>query len=108
SQTSQVARGVPAYEIRNTAVDGRYRIEKEVLTDPWRDGVLQRVRFVPLQGTLANFRLYALLAPHLANRGDGNTAWVGDYKGSPMLFAERNGYALALACSVPWLARSVG
>ena len=29
SETSQVARGVPAYQIRNTAVDGRYRIEKE-------------------------------------------------------------------------------
>src|SRR5580765_3889917 len=25
-----------------------------------------------------------------------------------MLFAERNGYALALACSTPWLERSVG
>ena len=81
--------GVPAYRLRNTAVDGRYRIEKEVLTDPWRDVVLQRVRFVPLQGTLADFRLYVLLAPHLANRGGGNTAWVGDYKGTPMLFAER-------------------
>ncbi len=81
SETSQFARGVPAYQIRNTAVDGRYRIEKEVLTDPWRDVVLQRVRFVPLQGTLADFRLYVLLAPHLANHGGGNTAWVGDYKG---------------------------
>ena len=108
SETSQVAPGVPAYRIRNTAVDGRYRIEKEVLTDPWRDVVLQRVRFVPLQGTLADFRLYALLAPHLANRGSGNTAWVGDYKGTPMLLAERDSYALALACSAPWLARSVG
>ena len=90
SETSQVAPGIPAYRIRNTAVDGRYRIEKEVLTDPWRDVVLQRVRFVPLQGTLADFRLYVLLAPHLANRGSGNTAWVGDYKGTPMLFAERD------------------
>ena len=81
SETSQVAPGIPAYRIRNTASDGRYRIEKEVLTDPWRDVVLQRVRFVPLQGTLADFRLYVLLAPHLANRGSGNTAWVGDYKG---------------------------
>ena len=33
---------------------------------------------------------------------------VGDYKGVPMLFAERYGFALALACSAPWLARSVG
>ena len=89
--------GVPAYLIRNTDVDGRYRIEKEVLTDPRRDVVLQRVRFVPLQGTLADFRLYVLLAPHLANRASGNTAWVGDYKGTPMLFAERESSALALA-----------
>src|SRR5207248_3273927 len=40
--------------------------------------------------------------------GAGNTGWIGEYKGMPMLFAERNGYALALACSAPWRARSVG
>src|ERR1700682_5726592 len=57
SETSQVAPGVPAYQIRNTAIDGRYRIEKEVLTDPRRDVVLQRVRFVALQGQLAAFCL---------------------------------------------------
>jgi len=108
SETSQVAPGILAYRIRNTAIDGRYRIEKEVLTDPWRDVVLQRIRFVPLQGSLADYRLFVLLAPHLANRGDGNTAWVGDYKGTPMLFAQRQHNALALACTAPWLARSVG
>src|SRR5438876_453537 len=42
------------------------------------------------------------------NHGSGNTAWVGDYKGVPMLFAERDQMTLALACSAPWLARSVG
>ncbi len=108
SVSSQAAPGIPAYRVHNTAVDGRYRIEKEILTDPWRDVVLQRVRFVPLQGSLADFRLFVLLAPHLANRGSGNTAWVGDYKGTPMLLAEREHYALALASSAPWLARSVG
>ena len=108
SETTMVEPGVPAYRIRNTARDGRYEIEKEVLTDPWRDVVLQRVRFVPLSGTLADYRLYVLLAPHLANWGSANTAWVGDYKGTPMLFAERDRYALALACSAPWRARSAG
>jgi glucoamylase len=49
-----------------------------------------------------------LLAPHLGNRGAENNAWIGDYKGVPMLFAERNGNALALACSVPWLKSSTG
>ena len=108
SETSQVAPGILAYRVRNTAIDGRYRIDKDVLTDPWRDVVLQRVRLVPLQGTLADFRLHVLLAPHLANHGDGNTAWVGDYKGTPMLFAARGANALALASSAPWRARSVG
>jgi glucoamylase len=70
--------------------------------------VLQRIRFVPLHGRLEDYRVFVLLAPHLNNHGAGNTAWVGDYKGIPMLFAERNGYALALACSSPWRARSVG
>lgn len=108
SQVTYLAEGVPAYRLINTCGQGRYRIEKEILTDPRRDVVLQRYRFVPLQGALADYRLHVLLAPHLGNRGHGNTAWVGDYKGVPMLFAERDGNALALACSAPWLKRSVG
>ena len=100
--------GVPAYELTNTCMQGRYRIEKEVLTDSLRNVVLQKIRFVPLQGQLRDYRLYALLASHLANFGNGNTGWAGDYKGKPMLFAQRDFCALALACSAPWLKRSVG
>ena len=55
-----------------------------------------------------DFRLYALLAPHLVNKGAGNAAWVDDYKGVPMLFAEGSGTALALGCSPSFVARSVG
>src|SRR5437868_4254638 len=51
------APGVPAFELINTELQGRYRIEKEVLTDPYRNVVLQRIRFVPLQGTLADYHL---------------------------------------------------
>ena len=103
-----MADGVPAFRLTNRCARGRYRIEKEVLTDPRRDVLLQRVRFVALQGAPDRYHLHALLAPHLGNRGAGNTAWVGDYKGVPMLFAERDRHALALACSAPWLGRSVG
>jgi len=100
--------GIPVFELNNIARDGRYRIEKEILTDPYRNVVLQRIRFHPIVGKLSDYRIYALLAPHLANFGYGNTGWLGDYKGVPMLFAERAGTALALACSVPWRKRSVG
>lgn len=107
-QVAWLADGVPAYRLSNTCAQGRYRIDKEVLADPRRDVVLQRTRFTPLQGTLEAYRLFVLLAPHLGNCGAGNSAWVGDYKGVPMLFAERDGYALALASSAPWRRRSVG
>ncbi|MEJ2217752.1 MAG: glucan 1,4-alpha-glucosidase [Gemmatimonadota bacterium] len=100
--------GVPFYRLVNTCTQGRYRITKEVLSDPRRDVVLQRVAFETLSGEPKDYRLFALLAPHLGNRGAGNTAWVCDYKGIPMLFAQGHGAALALASSRPWLARSAG
>ena len=102
--------GVPAYHLTNSCPQGRYRIEKTVIAAPGRDAVLQRIRFAPLAGGLADYRLHAVLAPHLGNRGAGNVGWAGDYKGTPMLFGARADTtgALALACSAPWSARSAG
>ena len=101
--------GVPYYHLVNTCREGRYRIDKWVLADPLRDVVLQRIRFAPLHEPAGKaYRVFVLLAPHLGNQGAENTAWSDAYKGVPMLFAERSGTALALACSTPWLARSVG
>jgi glucoamylase len=100
--------GIPVFELTNSCGSGRYRIHKEVLTDPYRNVVLQKIRFEPLQGELSDYHLYAVLSPHLANFGSGNTGWIGDYKGYPMLFAERDNCALALASSAPWRKTSVG
>ncbi|WP_342643158.1 glucan 1,4-alpha-glucosidase [Rhodoligotrophos ferricapiens] len=101
--------GVPGFHVTNLALDGRYRIEKRIITDPLRDTVLQEVRFEPLHGSLRDYRLFALIAPHLVNAGAHNTAWIDDYKGTPMLFARGLfGASLAVACSIPWRARSVG
>ncbi len=109
TEIAYLADGVPAFRLTNTCNQGRYRIEKEVLTDPQRNVVLQRIHFTPLQGELSDYRVFVLLSPHLGNSGMGNSGWVGDYKGVPMLFAERgNDAALALACSAPWRTRAVG
>ena len=40
-----LADGVPAFQLVNTCRDGRYRIEKQIVTDPHRDTVLQQVQF---------------------------------------------------------------
>ena len=108
SQVSMAGAGIPLYRLDNQCDQGRYRIEKEIFAHPYRDALIQRTGFRPVVGALADYRVYALLAPHIGKRGGGNNAWVGDYKGAPMLFAERDGIALALACSAPWLNRSVG
>ncbi|MCB8929283.1 MAG: glucan 1,4-alpha-glucosidase [Ardenticatenaceae bacterium] len=107
-EVAYLAPAVPAYQLTNTCQNGRYTIRKEIVADPQRDVVWQRTQFTPDQGSLADYHLYVLLAPHLGNRGAGNTAWVGTYKGVPMLFAQRDGLALALACTAPWLKRSAG
>jgi glucoamylase len=108
SSISCLAEGVPAYRIENTCNQGRYRLVKEICADPARDVVLQKTLFDPLRGSLKDYHLHVLLTPHLGNRGSENTAWTGDYKGVPMLFARRNAFTLALACSSPWLKRSAG
>ncbi len=107
-ETDYLAPAVPAYKLTNTDRNGRYTITKEILADPQRDVIWQRSQFTAKSGSLSNYHLYVLLSPHLGNRGADNTAWVADYKGIPMLFAQRNDEVLALACSVPWLKRSAG
>ena len=100
--------GVPGYRLVNRCREGRYEIEKTVITDPERSVLLQQVRFRALVGTLADYRLFALLAPHIGNQGYGNDAWLDQYKGIPMLFARRQGVSLAVCCSAGWSAASCG
>jgi glucoamylase len=71
--------------------------------------VLQQITFTPLDGAVEDYRVYALLAPHLVNAGMGNTAWIGDYKGTPVLQASGSGgISLALASSLPWPTAAAG
>ena len=104
SVIARLADGVPAFQLRNASRDGAYVIHKEIVADPRHDTVLQRLRLEGRRG----LRLFALLAPHLVNGGGHNTAWIGEYKGVPMLFAEGGGTYLALACSAPFLTRAAG
>lgn len=83
SEVSSPDGGVPAFRLLNTCSSGRYRIEKSVVSDPRRDTVVQSISFRPLVGGMDDYRVYALLAPHLDNYGSGNTAWLGDYMRIP-------------------------
>ncbi len=100
--------GVPSFRLTNTSRDGRYVIEKEIVTDPYRDTVLQKVKFTAKKGVLSDYKLYILLSPHLGNQGSDNTAWIGEQDGTPILFAQYKDNVLALACSARWLKKSAG
>ena len=41
----RIETGVPAYQVINTCVDKKYQIKKEIVTDPYRNTVLQNVSF---------------------------------------------------------------
>ena len=105
-ELSRLEDGVPAFNLINTHIGGRFRIHKDILTDQRADVVTQRIRLEVLDGS--QLRLFALLAPHLVNAGAHNTAWIGEYKGHRFLFAEGSGTRLALGCSRPFPACSVG
>jgi glucoamylase len=98
----------PAYRLTNTCEHGRYRLIKDIVVDPDRSVLLQHVTFQPLVGAQGDYRLYLLAAPHIANCGYGNTAWVDDFNSMPMLMASREATYLAVACSSGFMARSVG
>jgi len=105
---SPLEQGVPGYKLVNSCKKGRFRMTKIVITDPERDVLLQKVRFDPLKGKLEDYGVYAILSPHIGNRGYGNNGWVGNYKGTPMLYAQREDTSLALACSNPFKRMSCG
>ncbi|MFT4163515.1 glucan 1,4-alpha-glucosidase [Shinella sp.] len=108
AMTTRQADGVPAFHVVNTARDGRYSIEKDVVSDPARPCVLQRITFKPAEGAVGDYGVFALLAPHLTNAGMQNSAWIADYYGAPLLMACGRSRYLALAASTPWKARSAG
>lgn len=99
--------GIPAYELTNTGPDNIFQIKKEIIVDPHRDTLLQRINFKTRAKDRA-YRIFSLLAPHINNQGRNNTGWVDTYKGVPMFFAQNGDITLALACSEGWLRQSAG
>jgi glucoamylase len=104
-----VAPGIPAYDVASFHEGGRFSLAKRIVADPHRPAILQHVRVTDLGlADAPRLRVHALLAPHLVNVTGMGSAWVGEYKGVPMLFAEGQGTAVALAADCGWRMRSAG
>ena len=109
-ENAPIEPGIPVYQLHQYE-PGRAlpQSTKKPSAIPYRNVVLQRIKFEPRQGKLADYRCYALLAPHIANWGFGNT-WLDRRLQGPLLCclpAATTSRWHSLA-SHPWLARSVG
>lgn len=94
------------YRVTNTARDGRYRIEKEILIDPIGQSLLIMTSFIPLKRD--DYKLYILLAPHVKNRGYGNYGRCASYEGRDYLIAWREDIAIALTATTSFKKMSCG
>src|SRR5205809_713033 len=97
------------YRLTNSDPDGRYRVVKHVLTDPHLSVLLVHTRLEVFDESLrGKLRLYALLAPHLAGFGAGNSAWCSELGDNELLRAQREDVHLIMACDTGFCRRSVG
>ncbi len=87
---------------------GRYRLIKEVLSDPHQSSVLLHTRFEPAQGLEHQLRLFVLLAPHLEVGGWGNNGNVARTQWGDMLTAHKGSTWLSAAATIPFLRCSCG
>ena len=97
------------YRLTNSEPNGRYRLVKDVLTDPHRSVLLVHTKLEVFNESLrGKLRLYALLAPHLAGFGCGNSGSCTEIGGNKLLHAQRQNVHLLMACSSGFSRRSVG
>ncbi len=95
-----------AWNVTNTANNGKYKIVKTFYTDPTRNSVIEQVTFTALTGTLSNYSLYTLYNPSLQNVGNNNTSTTQTFGGKTMLVTNdsASNYASALAATTPFVA----
>ncbi len=97
------------YRLTNSEPQGRYRLIKHILTDPHRPVLLVHTKVeISDEALRGKLRLYALLAPHIARYGAGNSGHCSEIGDAKVLHAHREGAHLVMACRPGFARRSVG
>ena len=98
-----------AYHVTTKDRQGRFQLEKRIVTDPDRPSLAMRVRWRPgSPGAGKGARLFVLLAPHVFGHGAGNAAKVVERDGRTVCLAWRHTTCLALTASLPFTQASAG
>ena len=97
-----------AVRVVATDPDGRYTVTKEFISDPHHPVVLMNVKIAGEEEFLSRLKCYALLAPHLAGGGAGNSARSLNLSGKRCLLAWKDDCFLAFGASCGFLRSSCG
>jgi glucoamylase len=103
-----VSEAALGFEVTNHEQQGRYRIYRTIVGDPYQNCLLLQTRLdAPLE-LLAKLRMYILCAPHLEIGGWHNNGCVLQIAGRKYLAAHKGNTWLALAATIPFTETSCG
>jgi glucoamylase len=108
SRTEYIERHTLGYRVSVSDPNGRYRIIKEIITDPHQACVLIHAMVEAKAHWLARLQLYVLLAPHLEVGGWGNSAQRHHAAGNEILIAWKGRTYLAMGANVGFCRSSCG
>ncbi|MGH9632944.1 MAG: glycoside hydrolase family 15 protein [Bryobacteraceae bacterium] len=108
STISYIEEHTLGYRIESADPERRYRIEKEIITDPHQPCVLINTRLEAAAEWAGRLRMYALLAPHLEVGGWGNSARRLLIAGKTILLAWKGPTYLAMGADTGFLEASCG
>ena len=103
-----IERHTLGYRIESADREGRYRIVKEVISDPHEPCVLIRARIEADGDWRDRLQVYALLAPHLEVGGWGNSVRRVRVAGRDILVARKRQTFLAMGADVGFTRISCG
>jgi len=97
-----------AYRLVNVDKDKRYKITKEIFTDPRRNSVVMKVKFEALKGDLQDYKVYLVYSPHIFNQSADNEGYVVKTNGNYAFIAERSSVYSTLMTDAAWKGYSIG
>jgi len=103
-----IASDALGYRVTSSDRDHRYRLVKEIISDPHQACVLINTRLEGDPEFLKRLQIYALLAPHLDVGGYGNSARRFKTAGHNVLIAWKAGKFLAMGADVGFNKTSCG
>jgi glucoamylase len=97
------------YRLTTTDPEGRYRLVKDVITDPHSSVFLMKTRLEVMHKEFeGKLKVYALLAPHMKRLGQGNSGWWSDVDCRPVFRVQREDLHMVFGCAPDFTRRSVG